>query len=95
MHLIDLLTVTTLESNRLILLWQAKEIVRGILPLVAASGGVLYAANRSVVDSSGDVFYPYASVAGTAWLVIVGSANQYLLWNADPALYAAALQSVV
>lgn len=74
---------------------QAKEIVRGILPLVEPSGGVLYAANRTVVDSSGDVFYPHASVAGTAWLAIVGSANQYLLWNADPALYAAASKSLV
>lgn len=78
-----------------LIICKAREIVRGILPLVAAGGGVLYAANRSVVDSGGDVFYPYASVAGTAWLAIVGSANQYLLWNADPALYATALKSLV
>ena len=74
---------------------KAKSIIQGILPLmVTSSGGVLYAANRTTVDVSGYVFYPYASVAGTAWLAIVASANQYLLWNGDITLYNSAFGSL-
>jgi len=74
---------------------KAKSIMNGILPsMVSSTGGVLYAANRTVVDNSGDVFYPYASVAGTAWLAIVGSPNQYLLWNGDVTLYKSVFGSI-
>ena len=73
---------------------KARAIVKGLLPLVAPNGGVLYAANKTVVDSYGDVFYPYPSVAGTAWLAIVGSPNQYILWNADPLLYSSVSKSL-
>jgi hypothetical protein len=58
--------------------------------MLSAKGAILYAANLSVVNTAGDVFYPYASVASTGWLAIVCSPSEHLFWNAQSGTYAGA-----
>jgi len=59
-----------------------KTIVNDISSMQNVTGGVLYAAQETVVDISGEKFYPFESVAGSGWLALVCASNQYMFWNA-------------
>jgi hypothetical protein len=69
----------------------ARATVSGLQYLVSKkTGAVAYSAAETVVNSDGDVFYPYASVAGTGWAVISCAASQKYFWSATAATYASA-----
>eukprot|EP01041_Mallomonas_annulata_P006787 gene6787-13746_t len=70
-----------------------RSVILDILPMITPAGAMLYSANKTVVDSSGEVFYPLPSVAGTAWFALVCSPVQYVFWNANISIYETSFKS--
>jgi len=65
----------------------AKMIVEDLMSLIGTDGSLLYVANKTTVDVSGETFYPFPSAAGTAWLGLTCSSTQSVFWNADEKMY--------
>ena len=59
---------------------KTRRLVHNMSPITNTEGGLLYAAQETVVDNSGAVFYPYPSVAGSGWLALVCAAKQEVFW---------------
>lgn len=67
---------------------RAEEVVSG-LDAMWSDGSLLYAAAETVVDNSGEVFYPYPSLAGTGWYALACSSTSWAFWRADTDMYEA------
>ena len=70
-------------------LTRAESVVAGLDPLWGSDGSLLYAANETVVDNSGEIFYPFPSVAGTGWYGLACGNKSWAFWNANSEMYAA------
>ena len=64
-----------------------RSLVREMAAITDGDGGTNYAAEETVVDNSGAVFYPYPSVAGTGWLALVCASRQEVFWASSSDTY--------
>jgi hypothetical protein len=68
---------------------RAESVVAGLDPMWSSDGSLLYTASETVVDNSGETFYPYPSLAGTGWYGLACGNKSWAFWHADSDMYAA------
>lgn len=64
-----------------------RELVHEMKQITSPDGGLLYAAEETVVNVDGSIFYPYPSVAGTGWLAMTCAAKQHVFWANSSSVY--------